>query len=163
MKIDKPKYMPLMCWDIYSQYYDRLIKTTRTDFDIKQLEKVLNGHLDKWVVDIITEEDYDALVVTDTQQTIEWVSQGFMEMTGYPKSFSIGKTPHFLQGPKTSLETKRMIKERLKNNNQPFSDSIINYKKNGEEYLCQIKIIPLLDDKSRLSHYLGVEKELKVA
>lgn len=161
MTSKRPKYVsPLLCWDIYSEQYDKLIQKARIDFDLKQLRIALNGHLERWIFDRIMEEGYDALVVTDALQKIEWVSRGFSEMTGYPKCYAIGKTPRFLQGPKTSIKTRKSIRERLKKK-KVIKDTILNYRKNGEEYLCQIKIIPLFNDENRPSHYLAVERELK--
>lgn len=159
----EPKYLsPLLCWDIYSVYFLKLLGQSKANEDLKQLRVVIGRQLESGIIDKIREEEYDALVVTDTLQSIQWVNDGFSEMTGYPKTFAIGKTPHFLQGRKTSEKTKKAIKKGLVGK-EYVTQSILNYKKNGEEYVCQIKIIPILDHSNTLTHYLAFEKELKAA
>ena len=130
--------------------------------DIRQLNVLLPSLMDKELENTITGDRYDALVVTDAQLTIKWVNPGFSDMTGYAKSYAIGKTPHFLQGEKTTDVSRKAIRKGL-NNKVTFNQSVINYKKNGEEYLCEIKIIPLFDNQNQVTNYLAVEKEIKVA
>jgi len=154
--------MPLLSWDIYSVHFDTLIKNSRTQEDLRQLQLLLENPLQNGVIDIVEGEDYDALIVTDTSQKIQWVNTGFFEMTGYPKSYAIGKTPHFLQGLNTLQKTKDSIRKGL-DNHQSFTESVVNYKRSGEEYLCEIKIIPLLDDGGKTVRYLAIEKEIKAA
>ena len=108
---------------------------------------------------MIFQKDYDALVLTDKKQKIVWVSGGFSNMTGYSKTFAIGKKPSFLQGEKTSLSVKKQIDYSLKSNNT-FDGSVINYKKNGSLYNCQIVISPLYNSKQEVKYYLAFEKEI---
>ena len=108
---------------------------------------------------MIFQKDYDALVVTNKKQKIVWVSSGFINMTGYSKTFAIGKRPSFLQGEKTSLSVKKQIDYSLKSNNT-FDGSVINYKKNGSLYNCQIVISPLYNSKQEVKYYLAFEKEI---
>ncbi|MBY0427567.1 MAG: PAS domain S-box protein [Cytophagales bacterium] len=54
-----------------------------------------------------------AVIVTDTEQTIQWVSSYFHKMTGYTPEEAIGKKPRFLQGPETSQTDKEKIRFHL--------------------------------------------------
>ena len=163
MRNENQKFVsPLSCWDIYSEYLGKIFQKAKLDFDLRQLRIALKGRLDDATKQIIAKEHYDALVVTDADQNIEWVSRGFYEMTGYSKTFAIGKTPHFLQGPETTRKAKKSIGRKLEKG-RIFKDSILNYRKNGKQYMCEIKVIPLFDEKNRLSHYLAIEKELRAA
>ncbi len=159
---DKKYFSPMSCWDMYSVYFDKLVHKARSDYDLKQLEINLKTTLDTRVIEAIAEESYDALVVTDPFQRIVWVSRGFTNMTGYSKAHAIGKQPKFLQGPETSERTKQRIREELLKRNY-FTDHILNYKKTGEAYLCQIKIVPLFDAANKFTHYLAVEREVDAA
>jgi PAS domain-containing protein len=97
------------------------------DNDISNLINILNESY--WTSNITTmifQKDYDALVLTDKKQKIVWVSGGFTNMTGYSKTFAIGKRPSFLQGEKTSTIVKKQLKEDLAFNHT-YSGSIINY------------------------------------
>jgi hypothetical protein len=44
--------------------------------------------------------------------------------------------------------------------NKPFSASITNYRKNGEAYLCKVKIVPLYNKANQLTHYIAFEREV---
>ncbi|MDN3670323.1 PAS domain-containing protein [Echinicola jeungdonensis] len=102
---------------------------------------------------------FDALVLTDRQETILWASPGFEKMTDYHVFEAIGKNPSFLQGKDSSYKAKTQIRKKI-NEGKPFSSQLINYKKNGEPYLCEITIIPLEDPKGKITHFLALENEI---
>ena len=84
-------------------------------FTIKFDSKILNdieqvksfAKKSKWknkIDGIFQNQDFEALVITDINQKILWVNNGFTEMTGYSKKFAINKTPNFLQGENIILK-----------------------------------------------------------
>ncbi|WP_108424083.1 PAS domain-containing protein [Flagellimonas amoyensis] len=163
MNVEGQKFIsPLLCFDIYSEYYHKLIQQFRKAADARQVRSILKGQANNAIEELIQLETYDALVITDPHQNIVWVSDGFPEMTGYPKKQVLGKRPSFLQGVQTSEDTKQKIREQLKTVHS-FTGSVLNYRKNGEPYLCQIKIVPIYDSKRVLVNFLALEKELLVA
>lgn len=153
---------PLLSFDFYLENYHKMLEQLRKDVDLKQLESIVKPRIGTYIQDLILQERYDALVLTKPDQHIVWVSEGFQEMTGYSKSYAIGKKPSFLQGTNTSENTKQEIREQLRVGHK-FSGSILNYRKNGETYQCQIKIVPIYDFKNVLMNFLALEKELRVA
>ncbi|MEO0573062.1 MAG: PAS domain-containing protein [Bacteroidota bacterium] len=155
----KKEYLsPLQSMDFYLEKYQALCKKLKLENDVAQLQKLLHRELDPSVVDILQVSNYEALVVTDIKKKIVWVNNGFNEMTGYSKGFAKGKKPSFLQGKNTSEETKKEIRTLLKEQKR-FTRALINYRKNGEEYLCHIDVIPLFDNKREVTHFLAMERE----
>lgn len=153
---------PLLSFDLYLEHYHHLIKILKKEMDLEQIHSFLKRNTESQFQDLIQQENYDAIVITTIDQNIVWVNDGFAEMTGYHKNYALGKRPSFLQGGKTSNKTKQLIKEQLQTV-QNYSGSIVNYKKNGESYRCQIKIVPLYNSNKELTHFMALEKELKVA
>lgn len=150
---------PLLSMDIYSGNFQHSLELEKRKMDLKellQLEPELNSSFDH---QLILQQAYDALVLTDMNQNITWVNKGFNKMTGYSSSFALGKSPKFLQGEKTIPETTQRIRQQL-GNQKTFSEIVINYRKNKEEYKCEITIIPLFDYNQNLTHYLAIEKEV---
>ncbi len=149
---------PLVSWNFFIESFQetsmRLKKESEISFLISLSEKY------KWKNDLkqlFLENDYEALVLTDEQQKIVWVNDGFTDMTGYPKNFAINKNPKFLQGEATSKFDNSNIKNKLINN-EVFSGVIINYKKDNTIYKCEVKIIPLYNNDT--THYLAFEREV---
>ena len=161
MKRSKKNFLPLDSFDIHLENYQSLVNEFRRNNDISHIKSILN---DSWTTDLtkkVFQEDYDAIVLTDTNQKILWVSDGFRDMTGYSKKYAVGKRPSFLQGEETSKSVKNQIREELFYNHT-FSGSLLNYRKNGEPYLCQISIFPIYDAKERLDNFIAFEKEISV-
>jgi len=105
------------------------------------------------------DEVYKAIIITDINQKILWVNGGFTQMTGFTKAEALDKTPRLLQGPSTSLNSKRRIRKKLSTCDKPFEDVIINHKKNGEIYECEVKIFPLHSNNYK-SHYIALERQV---
>jgi len=143
-----------MSWDISNPNYNLMDKRS---VDLKALNGISAAN--NWDVDFVKELSisYQTLVLTDLKQTILWVNHGFQSMTGYAPDYAIGKKPAFLQGPETSEIVKNRIRKKLKSGGR-ISETITNYKKNGNPYECHITIIPLLDSNRVITHYLALER-----
>lgn len=153
---------PLLSFDFYLESYHRLLGNLKKEAELKQITYLLGEEISQENQSLIKNENYDALVVTNLDHSILWVNDGFIEMTGYRKNYALQKKPSFLQGKETSKTIKKEIRKQL-NAHHSFDGSIINYRKNGELYLCRIKILPHYSSQNKLSHFIALEKELKAA
>ena len=154
----KFKPMPLLRWDVFMDGYQRRRNEIKKEMELKQVLSFAKKF--NWKNDLnlaFSENDYEALVITDLHQNIIWVNDGFTSMTGYSKKSAINKTPKFLQGEKTTLKAKNRMKEKIANN-KPFKEKILNYKKDKTTYNCEIKIIPLYNEST--THFIAFEKQV---
>jgi len=152
------KPIPLLTWDIFMEsYLERLTEVKRrTEMgQVLSLAKKFNWKNN--LEPLFENSDYEALVVTDLNQKIIWVNEGFTTMTGYSKKFALDKTPVFLQGAETSAETKSRIRDKIAQN-KPFKETIVNYKRDKTTYNCEVKIIPLYNDQT--THFIAFEKQV---
>lgn len=150
---------PLLSWDIYSEHSSKRLAEIRKQREIKSFFEFANKfQFQNNFKQIFSAHDFEALVVTNTAKKIVWASTGFKKMTGYSKKFVIDKSPDFLQGEQTSAETKARIRKHILAN-QPFSETLINYKKDNTPYRCRLDIFPLYTKKT--THYLALEKQIR--
>ncbi|MCH2235426.1 MAG: PAS domain-containing protein [Crocinitomicaceae bacterium] len=152
---------PLLAWGAYASHYVQTIENLRVTNDISALSTFANKF--DWQNDLnelLFNDIYDGLVLTDMNLVIKWVNKGFSEMTGYSAKYAVGKTPRFLQGKSTSEKTRASIREKIASN-KPFREVVSNYRKNSEEYECEIFACPLRSKSGEYTHYLALEKEVK--
>lgn len=157
-KLYKRKPAPLLCWDIYSDY---LLKQRSKAEDINFLNSFFQ---EKLCPSLLNWKEYfnkcDAVVITSPEQKIEWVSAGFFSMTGYTRNEAINRKPTFLQGEKTDLHLKQELKDKLKHSKR-VEANLVNYRKNGGEYLCYIEIEPVYNQNEKLVNFIAFEKEVR--
>jgi len=96
------------------------------------------------------------VILTDAQRKILWVNDDFTVITGYSLSEVIGQKPSLLQGRDTNPESIKRLRKALEAQ-VPFKDEIINYRKNGEEYLCKLVIHPIFNDDKQLVNFIAFE------
>jgi PAS domain S-box-containing protein len=159
IKSSKAKTSPLSSWDIYRPNYFKTLDKERKKRDLKVVNSFFKK--EKWSNDfqsVFKNQEFEALVITDLNQRIIWVNEGFTKMTGYSKDFAINKTPHFLQGENTCSSVKKKIRTKLKKSH-PFKEVITNYRKDNSVYNCEVRIIPLYCNE-KVTHFLALEKEV---
>ncbi len=107
----------------------------------------------------------DTILITEAEPQdwpgpkIVYVNDAFTKLTGYTAAEVIGKTPRILQGPKCDrLELDKMRKAMK--NWQPCEITIINYKKNGEEFWANIVINPIVDENGWFTHWISIERDV---
>ncbi|MEL6669480.1 MAG: PAS domain-containing protein, partial [Bacteroidota bacterium] len=98
-----------------------------------------------------------AIILTDAERRILWVNHDFELITGYRFGEVFGLSPgEVLQGPETEADAIERIRAGLKSQ-KAFKESITNYRKNGEPYICKLVIHPVFDRFKRLVNFLAFE------
>lgn len=150
---------PLLGLDLYAENFQLEMEMGRRRRDLQDIFGINPLFSEQMDPAIILNSRYDALIITNHLQEIQWVNKGFSKMTGYTAGYARGKTPKFLQGEETLEENRKRIRERLFKK-EIFTEIVVNYRKTREKYKCEITIIPLIDETNNISHFLAIEKEV---
>ena len=97
------------------------------------------------------------LIITDANFKIVFASTTISRISGYEPDEILGKSPALFQGEATSSATRKKIKTAI-TNLQPFKEVILNYKKNGNTYWCEIEAYPQFDLNGQFQNYIALEK-----
>lgn len=95
------------------------------------------------------------VLITNKQGKIEYANSAFYQITGYTQEEVLGKTPGILK----SGETARDEYGRLWSNilaGKTWRGTFRNKKKNEEFYWAESIISPLLDERGRITHFIGM-------
>ena len=90
---------------------------------------------------------------------IVWCNSAISGMTGYNACELIGATPRIFQGPGTSEETRRQIRDNLLAW-RPGRYELLNYRKNGEPFWVEIDITPVQDETGLSRYWVSVQREI---
>ncbi len=138
---------PLVCWEFIKNYYSDGFLMNKIQENWNEKINFLNVVNNQKKEIIVTDKNFKIIFATDT----------IVNMNGYTSSEIIGKSPGYFQGIETSKKTKKVIKDALQDL-KPFKEVILNYKKNGETYWCEIEAYPKFDKKGNFTNYIAFEK-----
>jgi PAS domain S-box-containing protein len=100
-----------------------------------------------------------AVVITNRDRIIEYVNQAFLDIIGYKHRDVIGRKPSFLQGDLTTSESVSFMTTHLAAE-MPFEVNVVNYRKSGEAYICNIHFTPVFSD-GQLTHFVAYEQDIE--
>jgi len=100
------------------------------------------------------------VVITDAEQRIEWVNEGFTRMTGYALEEVIGSHPgELLQGDDSDPAKVRFMRERI-DRQEGFETQLVNYAKDGRAFEVAIEVRPVFDENGRLRQYVAIHTDV---
>ena len=102
------------------------------------------------------------IVVSDPHQPncpVVFVNPAFTRITGYSATEMIGKNCQIFQGRETNPETVQQIHEAIAAE-QPFTCTILNYRRDGEPFWNELTLDPIFDDQGNLVHYIGIQRDV---
>ena len=124
----------------------------KTEVQLKLMESVVVNTSDSVV---ITEADpFD-----ENGHRIIYVNEAFTKMTGYSDQEVIGKTPKLLQGAKSDKVALSKLSKALKRWER-CEITLINYKKNGDEFWIELSVSPVADEKGWYTHWIAIERDV---
>ncbi len=109
---------------------------------------------------LVAKRTDNAVVITDAKGRIEWVNEGFTQISGYSKDEVLGKTPgSFLQRGELPGPSHAHMRDRIREG-KGFEAEILNYNKNGLAYIVHIECQPLVDKDGTLTGFMAIERDV---
>ncbi len=108
---------------------------------------------------------YDSIVITDAgspaspRPRIVFVNEAFTRLSGYAPHEAIGRSPAILQGPDSDPAEIARMRASL-SRGEVFTAELINYRKDGVPFHVEARIMPIRDESGRLSHWVGVQRDI---
>lgn len=129
-----------------------ITKQKKEEHQLKLLSSVITNTKDSVIITEI--EAFD-----QSGPKIMYVNNAFTEMTGYLPSEVVGKTTKFLQGPNTNKkELKKLSNALMKWKSCEIT--ILNYKKNGQEFWNNFSISPVADEDGTYTHWISIQRDV---
>lgn len=109
---------------------------------------------------MVARQTQDGVVITNLNQKVEWVNEGFTKITGYSLKEITGQKPGcFLHGPDTNKQTEVEMEKRLQNK-EPFKGEILYYGKINRPYWVEVSITPVLDENAQVKYYFSILRDI---
>jgi PAS domain S-box-containing protein len=118
-------------------------------------------------LEVILAQMQDAVLVTEAWPIdaaeggprILYVNEAFERMTGYTRAEVIGQTPRILQGPRTRREELDRLRAALEQG-QPVRVELVNYRKDGREFLVDISLSPVRDPTGKVVCWVAIQRDV---
>ena len=101
----------------------------------------------------------NAIVITNMQGAIEWVNPAFTQLTGYSLEEAMGQNPRILNSGMQSKEFFANLWQTI-SAGQLWKGEILNRRKNGDLYLEEMSITPVLDASGVVAHFVAVKQDV---
>nr|AML78771.1 putative LOV domain-containing protein [Platyspermation crassifolium] len=102
-----------------------------------------------------------SFVLTDPHSShmpIVYVSDTFLELTGYARHEVLGRNCRFLSGQETDLSTQLQIRECMQTG-QACTVCILNYRKDGSPFWNFLHISPVRNASGKIAYYVEVQTD----
>jgi PAS domain S-box-containing protein len=105
------------------------------------------------------EQSQNAIILTDTQGTIEYVNEAFLRVSGYAADEVLGSNPRMMQSGQTAPEVYASLWQALRQGDC-WQGEFINRRKNGEIFIEYQIFSPIRQTDGRVTHYLAVKEDI---
>ena len=130
---------------------ERTADLARANASLQLLESAVAQATDGFT---ITTADLD-----EPGPTIVFANPALSAMTEYPLEEMLGNTPRMLHGAHTDRTVLDELRSSLADTGA-FAGETVNYRRDGSEFTMSWKVTPIRDDSGRVTHYLGVHRDV---
>jgi nitrogen fixation negative regulator NifL len=100
-----------------------------------------------------------AISITDKKANILYVNEAFENVTGYSEAEILGENEAKLSYKSTPKEIYHELWQTI-SNKKIWHGNLVNRTKDGERYLAEVTISPMLDKQGEISHYIGMHRDV---
>ncbi|MGM0470823.1 MAG: PAS domain S-box protein [Bacillota bacterium] len=107
----------------------------------------------------MVEQSDDSIVQTDLEGRIEYVNQAAEELFGWSKEELQGQKQDIFNAEDNAPEIQADIYRKMEAG-EVYSNTLLNRKKDGSIFWCDMKMIPLLDDEGQSYAYMCIQRDV---
>ncbi len=107
----------------------------------------------------ITENIFDSIVVTDTDFAITYLNKKAEELYGYSLQEVKGQTPGIFNTEPLADQIQQEIYETVAAG-RSYTGESLNRRKDGSTFICEYKVLPILDEKGAVYAYAGIQRDI---
>jgi len=100
-----------------------------------------------------------AISITDKKANILYINDAFTEVTGYRGEEILGENESKLSDKSTPRQVYYDLWHTI-SRKKVWNGRLINRRKQGERYLADLTIAPMLDESGAISHYIGMHRDV---
>ena len=100
-----------------------------------------------------------AISITDPEANILYANEAFSRITGYASDEVVGQNESLLSNRSTPRAVYEAMWRALRAG-QPWAGRLLNRRKDGQLYLAELNISPMLDAAGATTHYLGMHRDI---
>ena len=105
---------------------------------------------------MVAARTHNAVYITDDQDAIEWVNEGFIRLTGFTLEEAKGRRPRDLWGrPGDDPVTKQQVIDHLAAG-RGFHVEIARHAKDGRRLWLELDVQPIRDESGRLANFVAI-------
>ncbi len=112
--------------------------------------------------ELAVESASDHIIITDPNGVILFANKAVSSTTGYSPKEIIGQRPS-LWGKQMSPEFYKDMWRKIRDKKEVYVGELTNKRKNGELYIAETRISPVLDEKGEIRFYVGIERDITEA
>ncbi len=101
----------------------------------------------------------DAIAITNTDGTIEWINPAFTEITGYSFDEAVGQNPRVLRSGAHDEAFYRDMWATIASG-VVWSGEVINRRKDGTLYTEEMSITPVRRDDGQIVNYVAIKRDI---
>lgn len=101
----------------------------------------------------------DSVIITDIDGRILYANKAGEAITGYTQTEMIGSRPS-LWGNQMPVEFYEQLWNTIKRDKKEFHGEVTNKRKDGERYVAELHIAPILMEKGKLYGFVGIERDI---
>jgi PAS domain S-box-containing protein len=109
---------------------------------------------------LIARETTNPVIIYDRRQTVQWVNNAFLHLSGYTLEECVGRSiSDICDGPGTDPEIVRYVQQQV-DRCQPYRVEALNYKKNGDTYWSDVSCQPVFNEHGDVVQYFSIASDI---
>ena len=132
---------------------DRVVAVIRDVTEEKRREQELESFREA------VEQAGHSIYITDRNARIEYVNPAFERITGYSAEEAVGRTPRLLKSGEHGEEFYQELWSTILNG-EVWHNEIVNRRKNGDRYVVNQTIAPIVDEAGDVVRFVAVNADI---
>ncbi len=133
--------------------YNDLNEPMRMIGSMQDISERMNAMEEIEKLSFVASQTDNAVIITGPSRKIEWVNEGFVNITGYKPEEAVTKIPDFLFGHETNAEVVRHIVSQMGGGNA-CAGELFAYKKSGEKFCTRFNVTPVFANDGSVKNFI---------